>query len=94
MKLVINISDDHKRVIDNLVADGNGYLLPYEVENQLAKSVKIGAPLTEWYKGLIKKIETDMSWDMVDDWGNFTALHDELVNIIEEYCEEKNNVSI
>ena len=45
MKLVIDIPDDHKRVIDNLVADGKGYLLPYEVENQLAKSVKIGKPL-------------------------------------------------
>lgn len=45
MKLVIDIQDDYKRVIDNLVADGKGYLLPYDVENGMAKAVKCGKPL-------------------------------------------------
>ena len=33
MQIVIDIPKDHKRVIDNLVIDGKGYLLPYEVED-------------------------------------------------------------
>lgn len=47
MQIVIDIPEDHKRVIDNLVTDGKGYLLPKEVEDTLAKAVKIGIPLPE-----------------------------------------------
>ena len=39
--------------------------------------------------GLINKIETDLSWDMFDEYGNYTALHNALVEIIREYCEGK-----
>jgi hypothetical protein len=42
MKVLIDIPNDHKRVIDNLVSDGKGYLLPQEVETRLATAVKIG----------------------------------------------------
>lgn len=42
MKILIDIPQDHKRVIDNLVSDGKCYLLPQEVETRLAKAVKIG----------------------------------------------------
>jgi len=45
MQIVIDIPNDHKRVIDNLVTDGKGYLLPNEVEDTLAKAVKAGTPL-------------------------------------------------
>ncbi len=47
MKILINIPDDHKRVIDNLVSDGKGYLLPQEVETRLAKAVKIGTVIPD-----------------------------------------------
>lgn len=53
MQIVIDIPEDHKRVIDNLVADGKGYLLPGVVEDTLAKAVKQGVPLSEGHGRLI-----------------------------------------
>lgn len=47
MKIIIDIPQDHKRVIDNLVSDGKDYLLPYEVERRLAKAVKIGTVIPD-----------------------------------------------
>ena len=47
MKEIIEIPQDHKRVIDNLVSDGKGYLLPHEVETRLAKAVKIGTVIPD-----------------------------------------------
>lgn len=47
MKVLIEIPEDHKRVIDNLVVDGKGYLLPQEVETRLAKAVKIGTVIPD-----------------------------------------------
>ena len=47
MKVMIDIPQDHKRVIDNLVSDGKGYLLPYEVETGLARAVKIGTVIPD-----------------------------------------------
>ena len=42
MKVLIDIPQDHKRVIDNLVSDGKDYLLPQEVETRIAKEIKRG----------------------------------------------------
>lgn len=47
MQVIINIPQDHKRVIDNLVSDGKEYLLPHEVETRLAKAVKIGTVIPD-----------------------------------------------
>ena len=47
MKEIIEIPQDHKRVIDNLVTDGKGYLLPHVVETRLAKAVKIGTVIPD-----------------------------------------------
>ena len=47
MKEIIEIPQGHKRVIDNLVSDGKGYLLPHEVETRLAKAVKIGTVIPD-----------------------------------------------
>lgn len=42
MKLLIEIPEIHKRLIDNLVTDGKGYMLPYAIENRLAIAVSNG----------------------------------------------------
>jgi len=47
MKVIIDIPQDHKRVIDNLVSDGKDYLLPQEVETRLARAVKIGTVIPD-----------------------------------------------
>ena len=47
MKVIIDIPQDHKRVIDNLVSDGKEYLLPQEVETRLARAVKIGVVIPD-----------------------------------------------
>lgn len=47
MKVLIDIPQDHKRVIDNLVSDCKGYLLPHEVEIRLARAVKIGTVIPD-----------------------------------------------
>jgi hypothetical protein len=47
MKVIIDIPKDHKRVIDNLVEDCKGYLLPQEVETRLATAVKIGTVIPD-----------------------------------------------
>ena len=41
---------------------------------------------THTVDGLIKKIETDASWYMFDEYGNTKPVHDEVVRIIKEYC--------
>lgn len=55
-KILIEIPDDHKRVIDNLVEDGKGYLLPQEVENRTAQAVRNGKDLSEMTVGDIIEI--------------------------------------
>jgi hypothetical protein len=55
MKLLIEIPDDHKRVIDNLVEDCKGYLLPYEVENRMAVAIRNGKVLDNMTNGDIIK---------------------------------------
>jgi hypothetical protein len=47
MKVIIDIPKDHKRVIDNLVEDCKGYLLPYEVENRMAVAIRNGKVLDD-----------------------------------------------
>ena len=61
MQLVIDIPEDHKRVIDNLVIDGKGYLLPYEVEDTLAKAVKQSTPLPKGH-GRIGDLDQVLLW--------------------------------
>jgi hypothetical protein len=65
MKVVIDIPEDHKRVIDNLVIVGKGYLLPYEVEDTLAKAVKQSTPLPKGHGRLIDADE--LFWDIQTD---------------------------
>ena len=72
MQLVIDIPDDHKRVIDNLVIDGKGYLLPNEVEDTLAKAVKSGTPLPKNHGRLIDgdRVVTGQIYD--DEYEEYT----------------------
>ena len=51
MEVIIDIPEDHKRVIDNLVEDGKGYLLPHEVENKIALAIRNGKVLSEMTNG-------------------------------------------
>lgn len=55
-KVLIEIPDDHKRVIDNLVEDGKGYLLPHEVENRMALAIRNGKVLSEMTNGEVIKM--------------------------------------
>lgn len=96
MQVIIDIPDDHKRVIDNLVIDGKGYLLPNEVENTLAKAVKAAIPLPKGhgrYKAdVLDKIGSEIaslsntnpsywhSGDMVD--------REDVMDIIDKYKAE------
>jgi len=63
MQIVIDIPEDHKRVIDNLVTDGKGYLLPHEVKDTLARAVKIGTPLPKGHGRLIDADELKKVYD-------------------------------
>jgi hypothetical protein len=65
MKVIIDIPEDHKKVIDNLVEDGKGYLLPHEVENKMALAIRNGKVLSDMTNGdMIKAL---FNIEIVDD---------------------------
>lgn len=95
MQIVIDIPEDHKRVIDNLVIDGKGYLLPYEVEDTLAKAVKQSTPLPKGHGDLIDAdelfldIQTDEQMRLGEHLAWVKERIDEAPTIIEAESEDK-----
>lgn len=69
MKLIIDIPKDYKRVIDNLVVDGKGYLLPQEVEDKLSKAVKNGKviPKDATNGDIMKAMFPSLEVDIIDN---------------------------
>lgn len=53
MQIVIDIPNDHKRVIDNLVIEGKKYLLPHELVDTILVAIKNGTPLPKGHGRLI-----------------------------------------
>ena len=75
MKLIIDIPDHLYNVIKNKECTN---------KNVLTKAVENGTPLDD----LKTKIETDLSWEMYDEYGNETGLHKELIDILDNIGKE------
>ena len=58
MKIIIDIPEDYKEVVDNLVLDGKEYLLPYAVEIRITRAIKIGTPLEKVLEDIKAEIES------------------------------------
>ena len=67
-KYVIDIPEDHKRVIDNLVEDGKGYLLPSEVENRMALEIRNATPLERVLEDIKSEIEEKFGGLTICEW--------------------------
>ena len=69
MEVIIDIPEDHKRVIDNLVEDGKGYLLPYEVENKMALAIRNGKVLSDMTNGdvIMAMFPNAKTWEVTRD---------------------------
>ena len=72
VKLIIEVS---KEIYQEAIKSGYSHLYDEEVANAVAD----GIPLND----LKTKIETDLSWDMFDEYGNETGLHKELMVILD-----------
>ena len=75
MKLIIDIPDHLYNVIKNKECTN---------KNVLTKAVENDTPLDD----LKTKIETDLSWEMYDEYGNETGLHKELIDILDNIGKE------
>ena len=87
MQIVIDIPEDHKRVIDKLVTDGKGYLLPYEVEDTLAKAVRNGIPLPEHHGRLIDISEYEKYFNTAITYDDGNHNHTVYTNMIPTIIE-------
>ena len=75
MKLIITIPKEKYIYIQELER-GN---TDYAITRMLYHAVKRGTPLDD----VKAEIETDLSWDMFDEYGNETRLHKELMQILD-----------
>lgn len=73
MKLIIDIPEEQKRMVDMMLD------IPPQVENDLISAIRNGTPLDD----VNAEIETDLSFDMFDEYGNETRLHKDLMNILD-----------
>lgn len=82
VKLIIKISEDvYTRLFDNGIQDSE---IAVDDICEMARALRMGTPLDE----VKLKIEQDMSWDMFDDYGNETAIHRELWEILDNIGKE------
>lgn len=84
IKLIIEIPKDYYEIIKHDVENNLTDYRPFEI-------IGNGIPLDD----VKAKIETDLSWEMYDDYGNETGLHKELMKILDSVGKEseENNES-
>lgn len=75
VKLIIEIP---KTTYEDLKA-GKIYSSLCEAPQGLIEGIRNGIPLND----VKKEIETNLSWDMFDEYGNETRLHKELMEILD-----------
>lgn len=73
MKLIIDIPKKQYEYLAKIANVGEEPLGYFE------RVIMLGTPLDE----IKAKIETDLSWEMFDEYGNETALHKELMEILD-----------
>ncbi len=77
------MSDTVKLIVEIPKEDFNKLVNPYQHNeiwcNRLKRMVMNGIPLDD----IKKEIETELSWNMFDEYGNETSLHKELMEILD-----------
>ena len=82
VKLIIEIPKYDYEEVGHLVADG---IFDYNgVIATVCKAIVNGTPLDD----VKAEIETDLSWNMYDDYGNETSLHKALIEILYNIDDE------
>lgn len=77
VKLIIEIPKEAKQAFDKAESNDlkGGY---YDHGGIIGKAIQNGIPLND----VKKEIETNLSWDMFDEYGNETRLHKELMEVL------------
>lgn len=79
IKLIIEIPKKEYEAFKELIAINIGRCSGKGIIQTCLNAVKNGTPLDD----VKLKIEQDMSWDMFNDYGNETAIHKELWEILD-----------
>lgn len=78
IKLIVEVPKDYYEIIKHDVEHHLTDYRPFEI-------IANGAPLD----AVKEEIDTCLSWDMFDEYGNETRLHKELMDILDNIGEEE-----